>query len=291
MPKAAIPKTLRHAIQHHQAGRLSQAEALYRDVLARDPGCVDALHYLGVIAHQVGQPALAVEMFLQATGLAPGNPEIHFHLGDAYRRLQRLEEAVASYRQTLALRPDFPDAWNNQGITLNALGRSDEALACFRQALALQPKAANFHYNLGLALIDQGQFPEAVDCLQKTLALQPDFANAHHGTTTTCEALWMGVPVLTLAGNRHLSRVGVSLLTNVGLPEFVTTSPEAYLEAAVAAARDLPRLAALRGSLRERMRQSALMDVPRFARAVETAYRTMWHRWCSQPAPAHDQNR
>ncbi|MBI4625078.1 MAG: tetratricopeptide repeat protein [Verrucomicrobia bacterium] len=180
MPKAAIPKTLRNAIQHHHAGRLSQAEALYREVLARDPGCVDALHYLGVIAHQVGQPAVAVEMFLQAAGLAPGNPEIHFHLGDAYRRLQRLEEAGASYRQALALRPDFPDAWNNRGIALAALGRSDEALGCFRQALALQPKAANFHYNLGLALIDQGQFPEAVDCLQRTLALQPDFANAHN---------------------------------------------------------------------------------------------------------------
>jgi protein O-GlcNAc transferase len=109
----------------------------------------------------------------------------------------------------------------------------------------------------------------------------------YHGTTTTCEALWMGVPVLTLAGDRHVSRVGVSLLTNVGLPEFVAQSPDAYVEAAVAAAGDLPRLAAARYALRERMQRSPLMDASRFARATETAFRTMWHRWCAQPASSH----
>jgi protein O-GlcNAc transferase len=105
----------------------------------------------------------------------------------------------------------------------------------------------------------------------------------YHGTTTTCEALWMGVPVLTLAGDRHASRVGVSLLTNVGLPEFVTHSANAYVDAAVAAAGDLPRLTALRASLRERMQRSPLMDAPRFARNLENAYRVMWRRWCAQP--------
>jgi predicted O-linked N-acetylglucosamine transferase (SPINDLY family) len=107
----------------------------------------------------------------------------------------------------------------------------------------------------------------------------------YHGTTTTCEALWMGVPVVTLAGHRHVSRVGASLLTNVGLTEFVTHSPDAYVEAAVAAARDLPRLAALRAGLRERMQRSPLMDGPRLARGIEAAYRTMWRRWCEQSTP------
>lgn len=106
----------------------------------------------------------------------------------------------------------------------------------------------------------------------------------YHGTTTTCEALWMGVPVLTLAGNRHRSRVGVSLLTNVGLPEFVARTPDEYVDFAVAVAQDRPRLAALRRALRDRMQQSPLMDAQGFARAVECTYRTLWHRWCAQSA-------
>ena len=103
----------------------------------------------------------------------------------------------------------------------------------------------------------------------------------YHGTTTTCEALWMGVPVVTLAGQTHASRVGLSLLNNVGLPELVATSEEQYLQLAVSLATDLPRLAALRSTLRERMKNSALMDAPRFARNVEAAYRQMWRSWCA----------
>jgi protein O-GlcNAc transferase len=104
----------------------------------------------------------------------------------------------------------------------------------------------------------------------------------YHGTTTTCEAFWMGLPVITLAGSSHVARVGVSLVTNVGLPECVALSPTAYVETAVALASDLPRLATLRAGLRERMRRSPLMNGTLFARGVESAYRTMWHRWCAR---------
>ncbi len=103
----------------------------------------------------------------------------------------------------------------------------------------------------------------------------------YHGTTTTCEALWMGVPVVSLAGNTHCSRVGVSLLTHVGLPELIATSEDHYLQLAAALAADLPRLTHLRRTLRERMQQSPLMDAPRFARAIEAAYREMWREWCA----------
>jgi predicted O-linked N-acetylglucosamine transferase (SPINDLY family) len=75
------------------------------------------------------------------------------------------------------------------------------------------------------------------------------------------------------------------LLTNVGMTEFVAHSPDAYVEAALAATRDLPRLAALRATLRDRLQRSPLMDTARFARAVEAAYRTMWHQWCAQSTP------
>jgi len=102
----------------------------------------------------------------------------------------------------------------------------------------------------------------------------------YHGTTTTCEALWMGVPVVSLAGRSHVSRVGVSLLGNVGLPELIAQTPEQYVRIAAELAVDLPRLAELRRTLRGRMGSSPLMDAPRFAGNIEAAYRQMWRIWC-----------
>jgi protein O-GlcNAc transferase len=104
----------------------------------------------------------------------------------------------------------------------------------------------------------------------------------YHGTTTTCEALWMGLPCVTLAGQAHLSRVGISLLTNIGLSELIAHSPEQYLQIAVTLASDLDRLQTLRSSMRQRMSSSPLMDAPRFSKNVEAAYRAMWQRWCQQ---------
>ena len=104
----------------------------------------------------------------------------------------------------------------------------------------------------------------------------------YHGTATTCEALWMGVPVVTLAGRTHTSRVGASLLTNVGMPELIATSADDYIRIAALLASDVQRLSGLRSNLRERMAASPLMDGPRFARNVEKAYRTMWRAWCEK---------
>jgi predicted O-linked N-acetylglucosamine transferase (SPINDLY family) len=98
----------------------------------------------------------------------------------------------------------------------------------------------------------------------------------YHGTTTTCEALWMGVPVVTMEGMSHRSRVGVSLLTNVGLGQLIAASPEEYVRIATSVAGDLPELEATRRTLRERMMDSPLMDAPRFARDIESAYQTVW---------------
>ena len=102
----------------------------------------------------------------------------------------------------------------------------------------------------------------------------------YHGTTTTCEALWMGVPVVTRVGDRHQCRVGSSLLNNVGLPQLAAHSHQEYVRIAVGLANDLPRLSVLRQGLRDQMRQSPLMDAARFSRNVEKAYRQMWRQWC-----------
>jgi protein O-GlcNAc transferase len=106
----------------------------------------------------------------------------------------------------------------------------------------------------------------------------------YQGTTTTCEALWMGVPVVTLAGTSHRSRVGVSILSNLGLAELIAGDPEQYVRLAVDLANDLPRLTEIRAGLRERMLRSPLTDAPRFARNVELAYRQMWRSWCESHA-------
>jgi protein O-GlcNAc transferase len=102
----------------------------------------------------------------------------------------------------------------------------------------------------------------------------------YNGATTTCEALCMGVPVIALAGNRHAARVGLSMLSRVGLADLVAVSQDEYVDRAVELAGDLPRLRRLRASLRDMLRASPLTDGRRLARELEAAYRDMWRAWC-----------
>jgi predicted O-linked N-acetylglucosamine transferase (SPINDLY family) len=100
------------------------------------------------------------------------------------------------------------------------------------------------------------------------------------GGTTSCDALWMGVPVVSLVGKTTVSRGGLTILTNVGLAELAANTVDDYVKIAKELAGDLPKLAVLRAGLRQRMAQSPLMDAPRFAQDIEAAFRDMWRRWC-----------
>lgn len=100
----------------------------------------------------------------------------------------------------------------------------------------------------------------------------------YNGTTTTCEALWMGVPTLTCIGAGHASRVGLSLMTRAGLADWAFTDTEMLVTGAMSVARDLSRLAELRAGLRARVKASPLCDGKTYARTVEAAYREMWRR-------------
>jgi len=106
----------------------------------------------------------------------------------------------------------------------------------------------------------------------------------YNGHTTSLDALWMGVPTVTRIGATSVGRGGLSQLHHLGLSELAAETDEIFVERAVALARDLPRLAALRQSLRARMQRSALMDAPRFARSIESAYRRAWTETCASSA-------
>jgi protein O-GlcNAc transferase len=106
-----------------------------------------------------------------------------------------------------------------------------------------------------------------------------------NGGTTTCHSLWMGAPVLTLAGDRHASRMGLSMMTAIGLPEFVAHTPEEYVQIGVHFANDLPRLREIRSGMRDRLRASPLLDGAGYTRNLEAAYRQVWKKWCAT-APA-----
>ena len=115
--------------------------------------------------------------------------------------------------------------------------------------------------------------------LQVDIALDPFPMN---GGTTTCEALWLGVPVVSRSGRSAVSRSGCSLLTNAGLPQLIADSWEGYVEIAVALATDLPALALLRATLRQRLRASPLLDAQAFTHDLEALYRDAWRSWCAK---------
>ena len=104
----------------------------------------------------------------------------------------------------------------------------------------------------------------------------------YNGHTTALEALYMGVPTVTLPGNTVVGRAGVSMMKNVELTEWIATTAQEYVAIAARFARDLPGLAKLRSTLRRRMEQSPLMDAEGFTRSMENAYRQIWRAWCQR---------
>ena len=180
MNSVTIDQALQTAMAYHQAGRMAEAEALYRQVLAVQPQNPDALHLLGLIAHQVGQQAAAGELISQAIALRPEDAAFHSNLGEVYRLLGRTEEAIASHRRALAIRPDFAEAYNNLGIALFGAGRFEEAVAAYERALALRPHYPEAHNNLGNVHLTQGQFEAAKIRFEQSLALAPSYIEAHN---------------------------------------------------------------------------------------------------------------
>ena len=173
-------KALQSALEHHHAGRLSQAKAIYQQILQAKPNHHKALHLLGVIANQEGEYDRAVELINRAIQASPSKPGYHYNLGCVYNALNKPDEAIACYRKALAIRPDYADALNNLGNTLKDQGKVDEAIVCYRKALAIKPDDVTTLNNLGIALKSQGKLDEAIACYRKALAIKPDYAEAYN---------------------------------------------------------------------------------------------------------------
>ena len=141
-----MPVTLEAALEHHRAGRLAEADAIYRKLLARDPRNVDAVNLSGQVALSTG----------------------------------RYDEALAAFARARDLQPAFADAHHNEGNALRALGRPSEALAAFGRALRLAPDNPLFLCNRGLAELDSGDVAGAVSSLERAASLAPDIALIRH---------------------------------------------------------------------------------------------------------------
>jgi predicted O-linked N-acetylglucosamine transferase (SPINDLY family) len=175
-----IAEALTTASQHHRAGRLREAETIYREILAADPNQPDAWRLLGLVACQVGRYPAAVECIQRALALLPDWPQAHFDLGNAWKDQGKLDEAIACYQRALHLEPNYAEVHNNLGLVWADRGDLDRAVECYQRALAQKPDYAHTHNNLGNVLCLQGKSDEAAACYDRALQIQPDNPDAHN---------------------------------------------------------------------------------------------------------------
>ncbi|MFC5460861.1 tetratricopeptide repeat protein [Massilia niabensis] len=165
-----VAALLKEAVALHQAGRLGEAGAAYRQVLALAPGQFDALHLLGVLARQQGDPGTAVDLIAQALRVNPAQATAHCNLGAALQDLGRSREALASYDRALQLNPGYAMAHYNRGNALRKLGRPEEAVTSYERALALRPAYPEAWCNRAIALLDLRDAGGALASSEQALA-------------------------------------------------------------------------------------------------------------------------
>jgi Flp pilus assembly protein TadD len=180
MAQFNIDQAMQIAIRNHRAGKLAEADKIYRQVLSHNPNHPEALHLLGAVAGQVGRLDAAIELIRRAITINPGAAEYHYNLGNILRDKKRLDEAIMEYRQALKLRPNFVQAQNNLGSLLRDQGLLDEAIAAFGEARRIDPGGAEVYNNLGSALREKGNPDEAIIAYRQALRLKPDLAEAHN---------------------------------------------------------------------------------------------------------------
>ena len=176
---ASLAELYDEAVRHHMGGRLTDAERLYRQILAVDAAHADALHMLGLVAHRVGRLDIAAELIGKAIEARPGSAAFHSNMGVVLQDLGRHEAALASYDAALRVAPGNAGAHFNRGNLLNLLGRPEDALASYAAAIHIKPDHAEAHFNHAKALKDLGRLEEALASYDALLGIKADYVEAH----------------------------------------------------------------------------------------------------------------
>jgi tetratricopeptide (TPR) repeat protein len=175
----AFVEIFNRALALQQAGRLPEAEALYRQAMAMNPNVALLYSNLGVVMYAQGGVAESIPFYQKAIALDPTLSLAHNNLGVALSALGRLEEALAAFSKTIALVPDDPEPTNNYGDVLVKMSRFAEAAAVLERALRLRPNYVEAYTNLGTAYWGLGRLDDAVACFRRAIAIAPDTAMAH----------------------------------------------------------------------------------------------------------------
>jgi len=180
---------LAEARRLHAAGDLSQAEKLYRQLLAASPHDADLCHLLGTLERQLGRASVAVDRLRLAITLRADDATMHFNLAGALEDLGQTREAADTYRAALNLSPDFAEALLNLGTLARRCGNLAEAIDCYRRALKAQRDFVPAQFALGLVMQQAGNWQSAADAYRQTLKLDPGHRQAQLNLATVLHSL------------------------------------------------------------------------------------------------------
>ena len=194
---------IQDAITHHQKGQLSQAAAIYREILATQPRNADALHLLGVICAQTGNQQGAAELIGKAILENPQVASYHSNLGLALQELKQFDAAVASYDKAISLKPNYAEPYYNRGNARKELKQLDAAIASYDKAISLKPGYAEAYSNRGLVLQELKQLDAAVASYQIAVEVNPNLeyllGMKQHARMSICEWQDFEIKVLELS--------------------------------------------------------------------------------------------
>jgi len=188
MPYMTLEQACEMAAGQLKAGKLGDAEASYRQLLAQQPNEPRVLGPLARLLFETGRKEESAQLLRRAAAIQPDSAEAHSNLGMVLATMGKLDEAIVSLRRAVALRPGTPEVCNNLGNALQAIGRFDEAIAAYRAALASRPTYAEAHSNLGNALKEKGQMDEAIASFQQAAELRPQTPELWHNLGNALEA-------------------------------------------------------------------------------------------------------
>jgi uncharacterized protein (TIGR02466 family) len=223
---------LRHALKLHQAGRLQEAIKAYRQILAVDPGSVQARTFCGAALLDQQRTDEAAQILQMAVSMDPNNVDALCYLGNAQQETGRLAAAEKSYRRVLAIRPDFARAHNNLGVLLKKLGREGDAAACFRRAVEIEPRYAQAYNNLSDVLLELDEADNAIAAARRAIEINPRYVEAANSYGTALrvagridEAIAAFQHALSLRPRFHFA------LNNLAVALIISGRPDEALEA------------------------------------------------------------